>query len=462
MIYIRTGLPGASKTLNSLKELVHSYEPSRPFYYHNIRLLILDFEVARSFSGWYYGWYFPNLKDASLRKKLVKIMKPIHDEDEFLTLEDVPFLRSLYESHNHFETWYYWVKRVYPKKHLEKLESCLDGAAAVGEELTEDQLFELVAPLNFDFKHFDDPNYWFDLPKGSKILIDECQQFFPPRSVGSRVPQAIAKLETHRHGGYDLHFVTQDATLADQNLRKLVGRHVHFFNPFGGKRVTRKESPEVFNPKDFHQNKQATKKTIKHPKEFYGAYYSAEIHTHKLKVPKFLILLLLLPLFILGCMYYLYQSLFAPAVAAPVSDSEIVTVSSPASPSASKSTNKGNGSTVSSNGSPDAPPVDDFTASMSNHLEDMTKDVYISGSNGVFDSGHLVEYQYSFVRVSDSTVFHPEMAGLSVEHVGECLAIMSIAGVQKSVTCNPFYKRVPVDDEPETRFRKVGDQLARM
>ena len=32
----------------------------------------------------------------------------------------------------------------------------------------------------------------------------------------------------------------------DQNLRKLVGRHIHFYNPFGGKRVTRYENPQVF------------------------------------------------------------------------------------------------------------------------------------------------------------------------------------------------------------------------
>ena len=323
------------------------------------------------------------------------------------------------------------------------MDACLDGATAVGQELTEDELFNLVAPLNFDFKHFDDPNFWFDLPKGSKILIDECQQFFPPRSVGSRVPAAIQKLETHRHGGYDLHFVTQDATLADQNLRKLVGRHVHFFNPFGGKRVTRKESPEVFNPKDYHQNKQATKKTIKHPKEFYGAYYSAEIHTHKLKIPKFLVLLLILPLLIACLIYYVYDSLFASAIAAePDNVSVVHTVDN------NSTHHKSNSNVISV----DSVENDDLTDEeliknqMTEHLENMTEGVFISGSNGVWSDGELVEYQYSFVRISDNNIFDPRMAGLTVDHVGECLALMSIGGVTKSVTCNPFYKREPVTD----------------
>ena len=463
MIYIRTGLPGASKTLNSLKELVHSYEPQRPFYYHNIRLLILDFKVARSFSGWFYGWYFPNLKDASLKRKLIKIMKPIHDEDEFLKLEDVPFLRSLFECHNHFETWYYWVQRLYPKHHLKKLEAVIDGAAALGQDLTEDELFDLVEPLNFDFKHFEDPNFWFDLPKGSKILIDECQQFFPPRSVGSRVPQAIGKLETHRHGGYDLHFVTQDATLADQNLRKLVGRHIHFYNPFGGKTVTRKENPEVFNPKDYHQNKQATKKSVPHPKEFYGSYYSAEIHTHKRKLPKILILLLILPIFIMVMMYYVYDSLFADklepvelSVESSVIHSESDLIETGAvTPKASKKSVK-----VDSDLSGDA-----FSSAISEHLNDMTKNVFITGSNGVWDNGALVEYQYSFVRTTDQKVFDPTLAGFSVEHVGECLAIFVMAGVRKTITCDPFYKRVPVMEErrPVRSFRSdSGESYASM
>lgn len=459
MIYIRTGLPGASKTLNSLKELVHSYEQTRPFYYHNIRLLILDIEVARSFSGWFYGWYFPNLKDASLKKKLIKIMKPIHNEDEFLKLEDVPFLRSLFECHNHFETWYYWVKRVYPKKHLEKLDNVIDGAAAVGEDLTEDELFNLVKPLNFDFKHFEDPNYWFDLPKGSKILIDECQQFFPPRSVGSRVPLAIGKLETHRHGGYDLHFVTQDATLADQNIRKLVGRHVHFYNPFGGKTVTRKENPEVFNPKDYHQNKQATKQSIKHPKEFYGSYYSAEIHTHKRKLPKILILLLILPMLIAASMYYVYDSLFADKITPDEDVTQQATDTQQVdSVQVDTITPKGRQKPLKDDSDLSG---DDFSDSITQHLETMTKDVYISGSNGVWNDGDLVDYQYSFVRTSDNNVFDPKLAGFNVEHVGECLAIFVIAGVRKSVTCNPFYKRVPIsgkyddDDGLNRKFRNA-------
>ena len=435
MLYLRTGLPGASKTLNSLKELVHSYNPYRPYYYHNIRLLILDIEVAKSFSGWYYGWYFPRLEDKALKNKLIKIMKPKHDEDEFLTIDDVPFLKSIYECHNHFETWIHWVRKVYPAKKLIQLETVLDCMNHIEEDLSTDDLFDLVRPLNLDFKHFDNPNFWFDLPKGSRILIDECQQFFPPRQAGSRAPEAIKKLETHRHGGYDIHFVTQDALLVDQNLRRLVGRHIHFFNPFGGKRVTRKENPETFNPKDYHQNKQATKKTISHPTEFYGVYYSAEIHTHSFKLPAKLWLLLILPLMSIGCMWYLYDSLFSQAfedgaeLDAPEAIQEEVETSYNERIKAPQNATQA---------------VSTENQFLLDYVNAVTEDVYISGSM-LYNNSRGVSYDYTFHRGMDGAVFHPSDVGLQLEPVNDCLVNIVVGDVRKPITCNPFYVRVPVE-----------------
>ena len=118
MIYLRTGKPGASKTLNSLKELVESHEPEREYYYHNIRLLMLDMDVAQSFSGWFYGWYLPRLKDKSQKRKVERLLRRIHDDDEFARLDDFPWLESEFNQHNHFKTWLHWIKHVYPKNKL--------------------------------------------------------------------------------------------------------------------------------------------------------------------------------------------------------------------------------------------------------------------------------------------------------------------------------------------------------
>lgn len=460
MIYLRTGLPGASKSLNSVRELVLSQSEDRPFFYNNVKLLMLDMDVANSFSGWFYGWYFPNLKDAAQKRKLIKIMKPIHNEDEFISLSDVPWLQTHFDSHNHFDTWLYWVNKVYPKDKLEKLNNVLD--CITEEDKSTLDMWDIVKPLNLHFTHFDDPNYWFDLPKKSVILIDECQQFFPPRSVGSRVPQAIAKLETHRHGGYDLHFITQDATLADQNLRKLVGRHIHFHNPFGGKRITRYESPQTFNPQDYHARKQATKKFTAHAVNFYGVYWSAEIHTHGFKFPKILIVALITLLMVVGGIAFILNMISSKkVVASPVETERIEQIESPTSDyvpesKPSRGTQSFNDEREQVIPNVENPLTDTYTDKLQmntqdlllkNYLDSLTQDVFINGS-----MWRDVGYDYVFYRSTDDSVFHPFDVGLDVEPLGECVANIRLGDLVRMVTCNPFYKRVPVDDESESRF----------
>lgn len=465
MIYLRTGLPGASKSLNSVRELVLSQSEDRPFFYNNIKLLMLDMDVANSFSGWFYGWYFPRLKNAAQKRKLIKIMKPVHDNDEFITLNDVPWLQSQFESHNHFDTWLYWVRKVYPKEKLVKLENILE---CIPEDVLPTlNMWNVCKPLNLHFTHFDDPNYWFDLPKASVILIDECQEFFPPRPVGSRKPEAIARLEKHRHGGYDLHFITQDATLADQNLRKLVGRHIHFYNPFGGKRITRYESPQTFNPQDYHGRKQATKKFTAHATNFYGVYWSAEIHTHGFKFPKMLIVALLTLLMVIGGIWFIVSMISdKKAVAAPTEETpQTQTVNEP---TPDYSVNSNSSRATQRFNDDDEPIIENVINPLTEayteeveitnaeqllkvYLEELMTDVFISGSMGVHYEDFST-FDYVFYRTTDNAVFHPDDVGLEIEPISKCLVNVRLGTLIKPVTCNPFYKRVPVDDEEQSRF----------
>ncbi len=448
MIYLRTGLPGASKSLNSVRELVLSQDEERPMFYNNVKLFMLDMDVAKSFSGWYYGWFFPQLKDKAQKKKLIKIMKPVHDEDEFLSLNDVPWLEVQYLSHNHFDTWLHWVKKVYPEKKLIKLNNVLECVS--DEEKATVDMFDICKSLNLHFTHFEDPNFWFDLPKKSVILVDECQQFFPPRPVGSRVPQAIAKLETHRHGGYDLHFITQDSSLADQNLRKLVGRHIHFHNPFGGKRITRYESPQTFDPRNYHDKKQAKKKFTAHAVNFYGVYWSAEIHTHKFKIPPVLFVGLLTLLFVLCGLFYLINLIDSKRnpdgklndAQEVIEQSEQVLIESvPKNDSFSPFDSK-NG-TILNVDNPltetysDSSVQSDIDSVLIAYIEQLTKDVYINGSMHYrgLDGG---TFDYAFARTTDNAAFHPLDVGLSIEPVTACFAYIKLSTIVRPITCNPF------------------------
>lgn len=76
-----------------------------------------------------------------------------------------------------------------------------------------------------------DPLRWMDLPEGSLIVVDECQDFWPSRPSGSKRSDSIVALNKHRHRGIDLILLTQHPGLIDQDIRPLVGRHLHAYRP---------------------------------------------------------------------------------------------------------------------------------------------------------------------------------------------------------------------------------------
>ena len=46
-------------------------------------------------------------------------------------------------------------------------------------------------------------SHQWNFPPNSIIIIDEAQRSFRPRPSGSKVPDYVAALETHRHAGLD-------------------------------------------------------------------------------------------------------------------------------------------------------------------------------------------------------------------------------------------------------------------
>lgn len=303
MLFLRTGLPGASKTLNTLKEIIEDKNNAgRPIYYNNIKLLMLDFEVCSSFAGWFYGVYWPSIdpkKKPPLQKRLLKI----HGDGDLASLATFPHLAQIFDAWlanlGYVDLWLYWVNKVYPASRREQLSFFLDSAEK--SQIT----VEALKQFNLDFRNFEQPALWFQLERNAIIIIDECQQTFPPRPVGAKVPQHCSEFETHRHKGWDIHLVTQDAKLLDNHVRRLAGCHVHYFNPFKSSRVTRYQADKVFDPEDYFQKKNTISSIIARDKAFYGLYWSADAHTHKLVIPKKLLIALPLPFLIVFLAYYL-------------------------------------------------------------------------------------------------------------------------------------------------------------
>lgn len=122
-----------------------------------------------------------------------------------------------------------------------------------------------------------DANNWHaELPDGAILVIDEVQRIWRPRPAGSKVPQSVAELETHRHRGIDVFVTTQSPKLLDSNVRALVGRHVHIRDT-GILGRWWYEWPEISEQCAWKTC--VIKKRVKLDKKAFALYRSASIHT---------------------------------------------------------------------------------------------------------------------------------------------------------------------------------------
>lgn len=155
-----------------------------------------------------------------------------------------------------------------------------------------------------------DPTKWEELPAGSIIVIDECQRVFRPRANGSAVPSYIAAMETHRHKGVDIVLLTQHPMMVDQNIRRLCGQHFHVVRVWGTHAATVHEWASIKENAD-KSRADSTKHAFKYPKDVFALYKSAELHTHKARIPGRVYVLASVPVLLAFIGYRLYSSIMA-------------------------------------------------------------------------------------------------------------------------------------------------------
>lgn len=130
---------------------------------------------------------------------------------------------------------------------------------------------------------------WDNMPAGSLVIMDECQDMLPPRSTQSKPPAHIAWFNTHRHHGFDVWLVTQHPKLIDGAVRALVGKHVHFRRLFGGARAATYEWDACSD--NLSGMKNAVIGLYNFPKKAFQWYKSAEVHNKQsFKLPRWLII----------------------------------------------------------------------------------------------------------------------------------------------------------------------------
>lgn len=132
------------------------------------------------------------------------------------------------------------------------------------------------------------PDDWRQCPDGSVVVYDECQQRFGPDGAGRSGNPIISELEVHRHRGMDIILTTQHPKLLHAHIRRLVGRHHHLFRMYGtqtAKIFTRDSQIDVDK---VSQLRDQDSRIWSFPKNLYGLYKSATVHTHKRQLPSWL------------------------------------------------------------------------------------------------------------------------------------------------------------------------------
>lgn len=134
------------------------------------------------------------------------------------------------------------------------------------------------------------PNDWRECPDGSVVIYDEAQQehLFPATGKpGLPDDQRIARLDTHRHRGFDIVLITQDQALVHHWARKFVNCHLHLSRPSGAELMTIHQWTQVkSDPDDFFAKRDADTHTRRMSPATWKLYQSATVHTHKFKMPQ--------------------------------------------------------------------------------------------------------------------------------------------------------------------------------
>lgn len=149
---------------------------------------------------------------------------------------------------------------------------------------------------------------WHELPEGSVIFLDECQEIFPPRRNGSDVPEYVSNLNTHRHKGIDIVLVTQHPMLIDGAVRRVVNEHRHLTRSFGMNYAKQALWSEcVSDPAGKSELSSAVITRVPFDKKYFSAYTSAEMHTAKRRIPKPVFVLLFFLVLAGGLIYSFFD-----------------------------------------------------------------------------------------------------------------------------------------------------------
>lgn len=145
------------------------------------------------------------------------------------------------------------------------------------------------------------PHSWFNVPEGAIIVIDECQDYFPPLNSSKQQPDYIMRMAKFRHMGYSMYLVTQGPNLINRNIREWVQPHIHY-RRIGGKNYSYEYVNEqcIDNPRTVKTlAKNATLTKVPFDESFFGKYKSSIQHNTNKRSNRKTYIMMLMPLFVI-------------------------------------------------------------------------------------------------------------------------------------------------------------------
>lgn len=219
-------------------------------------------------------------------------------------------------------------------KTLNTLKWIRERSVKEGRPVCHNGRFEPVENGELSSWKFIDIKNWQDEPDGTIFLVDECHNDFPLRAPSSAPPDYVKMLAEHRRRGFDFYLVTQHPQNIDSFVRRLIGSpgwHRHLKRNFGGDLVSCLEWPSV-NPNCEKEGsgKTGTVTMVPFPKEVFGWYKSASIHTGKKKIPWRVWLLLVCAVLAPLLLYLAFSKVSAKAEASAKPEKDNPSVVAPA------------------------------------------------------------------------------------------------------------------------------------
>lgn len=140
----------------------------------------------------------------------------------------------------------------------------------------------IATPLTMEMLH-----EWWELPSGSVICIDECQEEHLMPLDGGRVPHWVQRIAKVRHHGMTFMLTTQHPKNMSAYVRRLVDQHVHTVNKFGTSVIARYTWGRCMDePEKGSIQKAAIEDIGTLPKEVFDLYKSSSLHTRKRRIPR--------------------------------------------------------------------------------------------------------------------------------------------------------------------------------